>query len=96
MVGGTRAMFKFVHKEGPIMSVAHLFDDQVTKISEISNRVDNNEQGNELVKEDEDGQSTLFHLSKEEIHSSSDLRSKIRSGVSVTLLGLHPQYVFLT
>ena len=33
LVGGTRAMFKFVHKNGPIMTSNHLYDHQVSYIT---------------------------------------------------------------
>ena len=29
LAGGTKAMFKFVHKAGPIMTSVHLYDHQV-------------------------------------------------------------------
>ena len=35
MVGGTKAMFKFVHRNGPIMSAVHMYDYEVKLNFEI-------------------------------------------------------------
>ena len=36
MVGGTKAMFKFVNREGPIMSAVHMYDYEVRMITRIT------------------------------------------------------------
>ena len=68
LAGGTKAIFKFVHKAGPIMTSVHLYDHE----------------GNELVEEGGGhGHGTLYFLSRQHAMNSAELRMKIESGVSV-------------
>ena len=83
MVGGTKAIFKFVHTAGPIMSAAHMYDYEV----DIKDNFPNNSwffalQGKELVEEgDGQGHSTLFFLSTKNPVNKADLKQRIEAGV---------------
>ena len=86
IIGGSKAIFKFVHKTGPIMSSCHLYD-HVVRLAGISTRRIHNihlkpTQGNELIEEgDGHGHSTLFFISKKNPYPNpEELKSKIANG----------------
>ena len=85
IIGGSKAMFKFVHRTGPIMSSCHLYDHVVRPVEISLKRIPVNilqTQGNELIEEgDGHGHSTLFFISKKNPYPNpEELKSKIANG----------------
>ena len=84
IISGNKAIFKFVHKKGPIMAACHLYDHLVFRFLVIFIVCFPHPQGNELIEEeDKHGHATVFLISKnirDDQMNMADLKSKLQSG----------------
>ena len=90
LIGGNKAVFKFVHNEGPILSSLHMYDHwvRVLMMPIIIETTELNKfifQNNELVEEvDKTGMSTLFFLSNKHPIKKEEIETRLKKGVKLT------------